>query len=151
MYLHTVKDLACSFSCYAVGDAHVISKPSKASVARPAAPAKPKGRIPEQVKQGYFRQRRELFTNTGFGIDNCSGDLQMLVDGLTSNKQSHDFTAAFENLRGLWSNDDTKRYKLARRILEGDYEWMEDGIAQPDRMPEGAESKLVGEKEIVGV
>jgi hypothetical protein len=33
-----------------------------------------------------------------------------------------------QRFAGLWRNDDKRRYSLARRVLEGEFAWAEEGV-----------------------
>src|SRR5262249_46695918 len=37
----------------------------------------------------------------------------------------------------LWSNDDTRNYRGAQAVLEGRYEWLEEGIPDPSEAGSG--------------
>ena len=36
------------------------------------------------------------------------------------------------NFRAMWRNDDDRKYRVARQVLDGKHRWLEEGVIAPE-------------------
>ena len=94
---HLVEEGARQLPRCPVDEAKVSGELLELRVARPPAPAKPLGGIPDGVGEGDPRQTGELLPEREVPLDQLSGQLEVPVHRLPRDEQAHDLARALED------------------------------------------------------